>query len=55
MHHLANSMTKLCYGRKQEGAGSECVPIYACSGGEAVFVIVGGGKDLFICQRVDAF
>ena len=55
MHHLSDSMTKLCHGRKQGGAGSKCVPIYACSGEEAVLVIVGGGGDLFICQRVDAF
>ena len=55
MHHLANSVTKLCHGREHEGAGSDSVPIYACSGEEDVFVMVGGGGDLFICQRPDAF
>ena len=52
---LANSVTKLCHGREHEGAGSDSVPIYACSGEEDVFVMVGGGGDLFICQRPDAF
>ena len=26
MHHLANSMTKLCHGRKQDSAGWEGIP-----------------------------
>ena len=50
MHHLANSMTKLCHGREQDSAGWEGVPMYDCSGEEAVFIIVGRGWDLSICQ-----
>ena len=39
MHHLANSMTKLCHGREQDSAGWESVPMYDCSGEEAVLII----------------
>ena len=55
MHHLANSMTKLCHCREQDSAGWEGVPMYDCLGEEAVFIIVGRGWDLFVCQRVDEF
>ena len=55
MHHLANSMTKLCHGREQDSAGWEGDPMYNCSGEETVFIIVGRGGDLFVCQRVDEF
>ena len=33
MHHLANSMTKLCHGREQKSAGWVGVLMYDCSGG----------------------
>ena len=49
MHPLANSMTKLCHGGEQDSAGWESVPMYDCSGEEAVFIIVGRGRDLFAC------
>ena len=39
MHHLANSMTKLCHGREQKSAGWEGVLIYDCSREEAVIII----------------
>ena len=55
MHHLANSMTKLCHQGEQDVAGLKGVPKYDCSGEEAVFIIVGRGGDLFVCQRVDEF
>ena len=55
MHHLANSMTKLCHAREQDSAGWEGVPMYYCLGEEAVFILDGRGVDLFVCQRVDEF
>ena len=55
MHHLASIMTKLCHGREQDSAGWVGVPMYDCSGEEAVVIIIGRGWDLFICQRVDEF
>ena len=27
MHHLADSMTKLCHGRKQDSVGCEGIPV----------------------------
>ena len=48
-------MTKLCLGREQDSAGWEGVPMNDCSGEEAVFIIVGIGGDLFVCQRLDEF
>ena len=36
--------------------GSKTVQVgYDCTGEEAVFVLVGRGWDLFVCQRVDGF
>ena len=55
MHHLAHSTTKLCHNRKQDSAGWAGVPMFNCLRKEAVFIIVGRGGDLFICQRVDEF
>ena len=55
MHHLANSMTKLCHGREQDSAGWEGAHMYDCLGEEAVSLIVGRGGVLFVCQRVDEF
>ena len=37
----------------QVGGGG--ISMYNCLGEEAVFIIVGRGWDLFICQRVDEF
>ena len=48
-------MTKLCHGREQDSAGWEGIPKYDCWREGAVFIIVGRGGDLFICQRVDEF
>ena len=48
-------MTKLWHGREQDSAGWEGISIYDCSGEEAVFIIVGRGGDLLVCQRVDEF
>ena len=53
MHHLANSINKLCHGKKQDSTGWKDVPMYHCSREEAAFVIVGRDGGLFICQRVD--
>ena len=53
MHQLANSMTKLYHGREQDSAGWKGVQMYDCLGEEAVFIIVGRGGELFVCQRVD--
>ena len=55
MHHLAHSTTKLCHSREQDSAGWEGIPMYTCLEEEAVFIIVGRGGDMFICQRVDEF
>ena len=43
MHHLANSITKLCHGKKQDSTAWKDVRMYHCSREEAVFVIVGRG------------
>ena len=48
MHHLANSAG---WGRKTVQIGRA----FQCSGEEALFIIVGRGWDLFVCQRVDEF
>ena len=53
MDHLTNSMAYLCHSGEQDSAGLEGVPIYGCSGEEAVSIIADRGGDLFICQRVD--
>ena len=55
MHHLANSINKLCHDKKQDSTGWKDVPMYHCSREEAAFVIVGRDGGLFICQRVDKF
>ena len=47
MHHLANSMTKLCHGREKNSAGWEGVPLYGCSGEEAFFIMVEVGLCLY--------
>ena len=31
MHHLADSMTKLCHGREQDNAGWADIPLYDSS------------------------
>ena len=46
---LTNSMTKPYHGWEQDSAGWEGVPMYDCSGEEAVFIIVGRGRDLLAC------
>ena len=43
MHHLANSINKLCHGKKQDSTAWKDVRMYHCSREEAVFVIVGRG------------
>ena len=51
MHHLSNSMTKLCHGREQDSAdwgGGGGVPMHDCLEEEAAFIIVGRGEDLFV-------
>ena len=51
MHHLADSMTKLCHGREQDNADWGGIPVYDSSLEIAVFIVCRGG-DLLVCQRV---
>ena len=53
MHHLADSMTKLCQGREQDNAGWAGIPVYDSSTEKAVFIVDCRGRDLLICQRLD--
>ena len=55
MHHLADSMTKLCQCWKHNDAGGECIPMYYSSREEAELIVIGRSKDLSVCQRVDKF
>ena len=54
MHHLVDNMTKLCHGKKQDGADWEGIPVYD-SFRENVFLVVCRGGDLLLCQRVNEF
>ena len=51
MHHLVDSMTKLCHGREQDSTGWEIVPVYDSSRENIVFIVVYTGWDLLVCQR----
>ena len=42
--------SKLDHGRKQACVGWEGIPVHDCSRGEAVFLIVGRGGNLFIFE-----
>ena len=48
MHHLAQSMTKLCQGREQDNAGWDGVPVYDSFWGKAAFIVVCSGGDLHL-------
>ena len=50
MHYLAHSITKLCQGRKQWYEGWEGIPMYDCSGKEAVFIVVLECGYLSVCR-----
>ena len=52
---VSTDRNKVFHGREQDSAGWEGVPMYDRSGEEVVFIIVGRGWDLFVCQRVDEF
>ena len=53
MHHPAHSITKLSHCGKHDNTGGESIPMYYSSGEEAVLVVIGGGADLSVCQRVE--
>ena len=55
MEILRNACTwwlnsKLGHDRKQDSAGWKGIPVYDCSREEAVFIIVGRGRDLFLFE-----
>ena len=41
MHHLADSMTKLCQGGEHDNAGGESIPMYYSSREEAELIVIG--------------
>ena len=53
MHHLADSLTKLCHSRKHNNSGGESIPMHYNSGGKAELIVVGRGRYLSVCQGVD--
>ena len=53
MHYLAQSITKLCQGRKQRYEGWEGISMYDCSRKEGVFIVILKCGYLSVCQRVD--
>ena len=57
MHHLANSMTKLCHSGKHNNAVGESIPMHYSSGekAELIVIVVGRGRYLSVCQWVDEF
>ena len=52
MHYLAQSMTKLCQGRKQRFESWEGISIYDCFRKEGVFIVILKCGYLSVCQRV---
>ena len=55
MHHLADSITKLCHSGNHNNACGESIPIHYSSGEKAELIVVGIGRYLSICQGVDEF
>ena len=53
MHNPAHSITNLSHCGKYDSTGGESISMYYRSGEEAVLVVIGGGADLSVCQRVD--
>ena len=53
MHHPAQSITKLNHCGKHDNTGEKRIPMYYSTGEEAVLVVIDGGADLSVCQRVD--
>ena len=51
MHYLADSITKLCQGRKQWCEGWEGIPMYDCSGKEVVRIVVLECGYLSVCKK----
>ena len=48
MHHLADSMTKLCQGGEHDNAGGESIPMYYSSREEAELIVIGRSLNLSI-------
>ena len=46
MHHLADSMTKLCHSGKMQhnNAGGKSIPMHHSSGGKAELIVVGSSR-----------
>ena len=55
MHHLADSMTKLCQGGEHDNAGGESIPMYYSSREEAELIVIGRSLNLSVRQRMDEF
>ena len=55
MHHLADSMTKLCQGGEHNNAGGESIPMYYSSREEAELIVIGRSLNLSVRQRMDEF
>ena len=55
MHHLVDSITELCHSGKQNNASGESIPMYYSSGEEAKLLVIGRGRYLSVCQRVNEF
>ena len=50
MHHLADSMTKLCQSGEHNNAGGESIPMYHSSREEAELIVIGRSLNLSVRQ-----
>ena len=53
MHHLADSMTKLCQSGKHNNAGGEGIPLYISSREDAELIVIGRSTDLSVYMPED--
>ena len=55
MHHLVNSMSKLCHSGGHNNISWKSIPMFYRSGGKALHIVIGRRRYVSVCQRVDEF